>query len=201
MPQRTSASERTPPASDDRTEWRAREQFGDYLRAVRERLGFSLREAAQLLGLSYSYVSKIETGARENPPSMRVLQTFADRYLLDIREVLYEAGMRPDVYGGADEIKEDRDARFHRLVSHPRLRPAGMNKTVEACLSPLVKEMVIDLAFKIQRENIDIATIVDGRPSPSSAFPADADGVASLTAGSSGDARDDDARDDDEDQL
>ena len=157
------------PAPDSSADggWKQRHSFGTYLRGVREELGLSLRDAAGLLDLSYSYISKIETGARDAPPSIKVFQRLADLYLRDIREILHEAGLRPDVYGGADEVEEDRDARFHRLLSHPRLRPPGMNKTVEACLSPLVKEMWIDFALKLyedQRQDakLDIPVILSG---------------------------------------
>lgn len=167
MRRRTSpatASSTVPPAG---APWKQRHSFGEYLRGVREELGLSLRNAAGLLGLSYSYISKIETGAREGPPSLKVLQRFSDLYLRDIREILHEAGLRPDVYGGANEVQDDRDARFRRLLSHPRLRPPGMNRTVEACLSPLVKEMWIEFALRLYRDQqadaeLDIPVILSG---------------------------------------
>ena len=147
--------------------WKQRHSFGAYLRGGREELGLSLRNAAGLMDLSYSYISKIETGAREGPPSLKVLQRFADLYLRDIREILHEAGLRPDVYGDADDVQAERDARFHRLVAHPRLRPPGMNKTVEGCLSPLVKKMWIDFAIKLHADqqqdgSLDIPMLLAG---------------------------------------
>ena len=130
-------------------------------------MGLGLREAAVLVNLSYSYVSKIETGARDAPPSLKVLQRLSDAYYRDIREILYEAGLRPDVVGGADEAQVDLDARFHQLVAHPRLRPPGMNKTVEGCLSPLVKAMWIEFALKLAADQqqdaaLDVPIIVSG---------------------------------------
>jgi transcriptional regulator with XRE-family HTH domain len=147
--------------------WKQRHSFGAYLRGVREELGLGLREAAVLVNLSYSYVSKIETGARDAPPSLKVLQRLSDAYYRDIREILYEAGLRPDVVGGADEAQVDLDARFHQLVAHPRLRPPGMNKTVEGCLSPLVKAMWIEFALKLAADQqqdaaLDVPIIVSG---------------------------------------
>ena len=50
------------------------EEFGDLLRCARERLGMSRRDLAEASGLSYPYISQLETGYRmPSSPAMRSL--------------------------------------------------------------------------------------------------------------------------------
>src|SRR6478752_2356810 len=50
------------------------EEFGDLLRQARQRLGMSRRDLAEASGLSYPYISQIETGYRmPSSPAMRSL--------------------------------------------------------------------------------------------------------------------------------
>jgi transcriptional regulator with XRE-family HTH domain len=50
------------------------DEFGDLLRSARERLGMSRRDLAEATGLSYPYISQIETGYRmPSSPAMRSL--------------------------------------------------------------------------------------------------------------------------------
>lgn len=129
--------------------WEQRDSFGTYLRGVREEHGISLRQASTMLGLSYSYLSKLETGARKSPPSVKALRKIAAAYYRDLREVMYEAGFRSEALPQVAHERDSIDARFHRLVTHPLLRPPRMDKTVEDCISPLVKSMWIDFALKL----------------------------------------------------
>lgn len=129
--------------------WEHRQSFGAYLRQVRQEQGLTLRAASEYLGLSYSYLSKLETGARKSPPSMKALRRIATAYFRDIREVMYEAGFRSELLPDLVKERDTLDARFHRLVSHPGLHPPRMNRTVEECISPLVKSMWIDFALKL----------------------------------------------------
>jgi DNA-binding XRE family transcriptional regulator len=59
------------------------EQFGDAVRRARERRGMSRRDLAETTGLSYPYISQIETGYRM--PSTPALRSLADAL-----------GLRPD---------------------------------------------------------------------------------------------------------
>ena len=129
--------------------WEQRDSFGAYLRGIREEHGIGLRQAAVMLGLSYSYLSKLETGARQAPPSVKALRKIASTYYRDMREVMYEAGFRAETLPQVANERDSVDARFHRLVTHPLVRPPRMDKTVEECISPLVKSMWIDFALKL----------------------------------------------------
>ena len=52
------------------------EEFGDLLRQARQRLGMSRRDLAEATGLSYPYISQIETGYRM--PSSPAVRSLAD---------------------------------------------------------------------------------------------------------------------------
>ncbi len=59
------------------------EEFGEMLRQARERRGMSRRDLAEATGLSYPYISQLETGYRM--PSAPAMRTLADAL-----------GLRPD---------------------------------------------------------------------------------------------------------
>ncbi len=144
-----------PPAGTHATvvavQWTARPSFGPYLRELREAAGLSLRAAADEVGVSFSYLSKMETGERPNPPSMKVLQRIADAYGRDLRELMHEAGFRFETPTEIDTLDENLDERFNRLVMHPLLRPMLMDAGVVAMTPQKLKRQVIELALKLER--------------------------------------------------
>ena len=150
--------------------WEQRDSFGAYLRGIREERGVSLRQAAIMLGLSYSYLSKLETGARKAPPSVKALRKIASIYYRDMHEVMYEAGFRSEELPHVVHERDSIDARFHRLVTHPQLRPLRMNKTIEECMPPMVKSMWIDFALQLSDvlhngagPTLDVPRILSGK--------------------------------------
>src|SRR6478609_10755041 len=72
--------------------------FGDLLKRAREYLGVSRKELAQLTGLSYPYISQLETGYRL--PSTAAMQKFVDVLPISLDE-LYAA-----ISDGRDEDDE-----------------------------------------------------------------------------------------------
>ena len=52
------------------------ESFGPFLRSIREKLGKTMRQVADLLGVSVVYISDIERG-RRNPPSEDMIKAIA----------------------------------------------------------------------------------------------------------------------------
>ncbi|MES2643867.1 MAG: helix-turn-helix transcriptional regulator [Myxococcota bacterium] len=130
--------------------WEQRAGFGPYLRGLRESARLSLRAAAEDLGLSYSYLSMMETGAKSNPPSIKLLRRIADVYARDLREVLAEAGFEVDGSAGMDPPTDSLDERFRRLVMHPALRPMRMDDVVIELIPPLVKHQWIEFARKLE---------------------------------------------------
>lgn len=91
--------------------------LGTMLRAGRTAAGLTQREMAELLGVDFTYISKIENHASKFPPSDRVLAVWAARCDLDADDVYHAAGKcPPDLLA---RLIADRD--FVRRVR--RIRP------------------------------------------------------------------------------
>ena len=69
-------------------------EFGARLRVLRKQAGFSQRELASKIGVNFSYLSKIESGAMP-PPSEKVVLQLADALNADKDELLTLAGKIP----------------------------------------------------------------------------------------------------------
>ena len=61
------------------------EEFGELLRQSRERLGMSRRDLVEATGLSYPYISQLETGYRQ--PSPAAIQKLADALQLSLDDL------------------------------------------------------------------------------------------------------------------
>ena len=79
------------------------EEFGDLLRQGRERLGMSRRDLVEATGLSYPYISQLETGYRQ--PSPTAIQKLADALQLSLDD-LFSAmakGRRDELSVGTEQ--------------------------------------------------------------------------------------------------
>lgn len=137
--------------------WDARATFGPYLRGLREAARLSLRAASERIGMSFSYLAKLETGERSSPPTLKVLQRMAHAYGRDLRELMHEAGFRLETPPDMDALDESLDDRFIRLVTHPALRPMRMDPGVVEMIPALVKRQWIEFARKLE-EHVSGAT-------------------------------------------
>lgn len=70
-------------------------ELGPLLKAGRKSAGLTQRDMAELLGLDFTYISKIENHASKFPPSDRVLAAWAHRCVLDVDDVFHAAGKCP----------------------------------------------------------------------------------------------------------
>ena len=69
-------------------------EFGKRLRELRKRASLTQRELADKVGINFTYLSKIESGAMP-PPSKRILFRLADALNIDREELLILAGKIP----------------------------------------------------------------------------------------------------------
>jgi len=79
------------------------EEFGELLRRSRERLGMSRRDLVEATGLSYPYISQLETGYRQ--PSPTAIQKLADALQLSLDD-LFSAmakGRRDELSVGTEQ--------------------------------------------------------------------------------------------------
>lgn len=70
-------------------------EFADRLRADREKSGLTVRELAELSGISFSYITKIETGRTGNGVSPEIVTAVARALERDELEYLYLSGVVP----------------------------------------------------------------------------------------------------------
>lgn len=70
-------------------------EFGVTLRERRIEAGFGLREFAELIEISASYLSRVETGAIESAPSEEVIVRMAEELACESDELLLLAGRVP----------------------------------------------------------------------------------------------------------
>lgn len=150
-----------PPSGVAAITWEKRASFGPYLRGLRDAARLSVRAASEQIGVSFSYIAKLETGERPSPPTLKVLQRIANVYGRDLRELMHEAGFRFETPDEIDAMDESLDARFLRLVTHSELRPMRMDALVIEMIPPLVKRQWIEFARKLEMYLLDSSEEVD----------------------------------------
>lgn len=69
-------------------------EFGDQIRQLRRRQGLTLRELAGLVGINFTYLSKIETGSGQ-PPSEETIRSLAKVLDFDADELILLANKLP----------------------------------------------------------------------------------------------------------
>jgi transcriptional regulator with XRE-family HTH domain len=105
--------------------------LGAYLRAQRRLANLSLRQMAELAGVSNPYLSQIERGLHE--PSVRVLRAIAAALNLSAETVLEQAGLLSGNGSGPTDtetaIRHDpeltEDQKLALLSVYRSFRPAG----------------------------------------------------------------------------
>ncbi len=89
--------------------------FGDYIRKERNRMDMGLREAARVIGISASYLSRLEAGDFP-PPSGEVLHKIARAYCTDIKVIFDLASNRGHEFMAADPSTTPVLQEFYRLA-------------------------------------------------------------------------------------
>jgi transcriptional regulator with XRE-family HTH domain len=71
-----------------------RQDFGSFLRRLRQEKGYSLKGLANKINLNYTYISKLENG--HNGPSDKFIETVSVLFDYDKEELMVRAGKIPD---------------------------------------------------------------------------------------------------------
>lgn len=71
------------------------ERFGERIRRVRTEKGLGLRETATKVGISATYLSRIETNEEKTPPAEKVIRTLAELLGENFDELMSLAGRIP----------------------------------------------------------------------------------------------------------
>lgn len=140
-------------------------ELGQFLRSVRESLGYSTYDVNKLCDISPSYLSLVETGKRK--PSAIILKKLAPIYNLDYIDLYEKAGY-------IDLIEDENKTLLKKIGAIP-LSQIDMIKipvlgTVKAGYNYLAQENIIDyIAFKVDgtdKENYYALNIVGDSMEP-----------------------------------
>lgn len=127
-----------------------RAPFGRYIRRLRENIGLTLRVAAERLDVSPAYLQRWEVGNGARTVSQEWIERIAVVFCRDGREVMYEAGLLPELPQDLiDAVEIER--RFERLITHPSLAPLGLDKRGLAYYSLRQKQQWIDFALRLDQ--------------------------------------------------
>lgn len=94
--------------------------FGERLRELRRAQGLNQRDLAARVGIDYTYVSKMERGRLEFPPSEATIRRMAEVLNADALELLNLAGKIPTGFKGILE-ENALGAEVLRLLGEHRL--------------------------------------------------------------------------------
>lgn len=92
--------------------------FGQLIRQARKDCEYSQRELAKLVGVNYTYLSKLENDHAGYPPSEEVIQSLANHLHLDAIELRQLAG----------RITPDDEKTFKELVKKYNQVPAMLRR-------------------------------------------------------------------------
>ena len=70
--------------------------FGKIVKQARKRKNISQRELAKLIGIDFTYLSKIENNRTDYPPKEEVIKSLAQELELNSEELIFLAGKIPE---------------------------------------------------------------------------------------------------------
>ena len=139
------------PLSKDGTAWtwRPREDFGPWLRELRETTHEALRDAAKALDVSFTVLQKLETGGRAKAPTIELLTRIASHFGKDLDLVLTRAGYKMEV---PEDLRDAVlcDEGFLALALHPALRPSCMDERWAEAFSRIQKAQWLEFARNLE---------------------------------------------------
>lgn len=72
------------------------QEFGEQIRQARKTKGYSQRDLAKLVGLDFTYLSKLENKRADYPPKEDVIRNLAKHLDLNPEELIFLAGRIPE---------------------------------------------------------------------------------------------------------
>ncbi|AII57385.1 helix-turn-helix domain-containing protein [Dehalococcoides mccartyi] len=120
--------------------------FGEYLRKLREAQKLSLREMAAKTGVSVSYITQIENGKRK-APGPEVLKKLAPAYNVPVRDLLKAAGYLDDIKEVKSILSDEEEVEraFNYVIGDPRYQSGTR---VTGPITTEVKRFVVEMYEK-----------------------------------------------------
>jgi transcriptional regulator with XRE-family HTH domain len=128
--------------------WSFQKDFGPYLKQIREDRGLSQRRLAHRVGVSHTYLVRLEAGDKVKAPPWDLIERIADELGRDPREVLTRAGFFysvPDAEPSEDPVRRD----FEALVLNADLRPTGLTAEVLPYIPRQVQRQWLEFTDKL----------------------------------------------------
>jgi len=72
--------------------------FGYKIKIARKDKGYSQKELGKLIGIDFTYLSKLENNRADYPPKEEVIKMLANHLELDAEELTFLAGRLPSEY-------------------------------------------------------------------------------------------------------
>ena len=119
------------------------DDFGKYLKELRNNQKLSLRDVEAKGGISPSYLAQIEQG-RRRPPGPDILKRLAPVYDVPVRDLLKAAGYLEEA-GGTLSDEEEVELAFKYVMSDPRYKSGAR---VKGELTTEVKRFIVEMYEK-----------------------------------------------------
>ncbi len=119
------------------------EDFGQYLKTLRQEHNLSLRDVGVKASISSSYLAQIEQG-RRRPPGPDILKRLAPVYDVPVRDLLKAAGYLEDTETSLSD-EEEVELAFRYVMSDPRYKSGAR---VKGELTTEVKRFIVEMYEK-----------------------------------------------------
>lgn len=108
------------------------QSFGQFIRQARKDKGYSQRDLAKLVGLDFTYLSKLENNRADYAPKEDVIRRLAHELEIDPDELIFLAGRIPE----QDEefLKQNyksMPALFRRMKDNPEFAKRIFNEVTD----------------------------------------------------------------------
>jgi HTH-type transcriptional regulator, competence development regulator len=119
------------------------ENFGEYMKNLRDGQRLSLRDVAAQTGVSISYLTQIEHGRKKNPGA-DILKRLAPLYDVPARDLLKAAGYLDEVKPVLSD-EEEVEMAFRYVMNDPRYKSGTR---VKGELTPEIKRFIVEMYEK-----------------------------------------------------